>query len=75
MNSNLENALNHLFLAKEESESLSFDQSRILEKAIETVSALLAELEKDEEEWTPPTPYDFSIADLLIDACENPVNP
>jgi hypothetical protein len=70
MNSNLENALNYLLLAKEESENLSFDQARSLEKTIETVSGLLEELEKEEEDWTPPTPYDFSIANWLINACK-----
>lgn len=70
MNSHLENALNYLFLAKEESENLSFDQSRTLEKAIENISQLLTELEQENGRWTPPTPYDFSIADLLIEACQ-----
>jgi hypothetical protein len=41
----------------------------MLNKAIENISQLLTELE-EEGQWTPPTPYDFSIADLLIEACQ-----
>lgn len=71
MKSHLENALDHLLLAKQESQDSSFERSQMLNKAIENISQLLTELE-EEGQWTPPTPYDFSIADLLIEACQNP---
>jgi hypothetical protein len=70
MNSHLENALNYLLLAQKESEYLSFDHSQILNTAIENISQLLTELGEEDGQWTPPTPYDFSIADLLIEACQ-----
>ena len=67
MKSHLENALDHLLLAKQESQDSSFERSQMLNKAIENISLLLTE---PEDSWTPPNRHDFLIADLLIEACQ-----
>lgn len=67
MKSHLENALDYLLLAKQESQDSSFERSQMLNKAIENISLLLTE---PEDSWTPPNHHDFLIADLLIETCQ-----